>query len=306
MYQIFSQITPFFLLIGLGWCIFKLKIGSTSWLKPLGDFAFFIGFPALIFSNLTAKNIDYNLIEGSFLRLSSLLFGTLVLLFVFLKKQVKSNQMKATLIICFLFGNAAFLGIPLVTKLNPDMAQVASLNASIMLFWVFSIGLILAESYTKKDYSIKRTLYSLVKNPLLLSVVFGISFSLGKFSIPELIQYPIKMVGEAVTPLVMIMIGLFVASQPPPTKERLKHSFIFSIFKLFVFPLLGLVVFSLFNKQELSSLVQFAMPTAITPFILAERYELDQTFISNSIIISTLLSFFTIPVIIYLFNFVSI
>ena len=189
-----------------------------------------------------------------------------------------------------------------LTSLNNDLAQLASLNASIMLFWVFSLGLIIVEAYTKDQRNIIKIFASLLKNPLLLSVLLGIGFNYLEISVPEIIHKPIEMTGKAVSPMVMLMIGIFIAENPIKSFVAVKAPIIFSVFKLLLFPILGLILFSLRGKQELSSIVQFAMPTAITPFAMAHRYNLNKEFICNSIIVSTVLSLFTLPIIIYLFK----
>ena len=306
MLDILTQILPLFIIIGFGWLISRFKIATKLWLKPIGDFALFIGFPALIFGNLTKENIDFQIIGDSFMRVSILLLGMLLILISVINWVAKSKQMKATLIICFLFGNAAFLGIPLVTSLNNDLAQLASLNASIMLFWVFSLGLIIVEAYTKDQRNIIKIFISLTKNPLLLSVVLGIGFNYLEISIPKFIHKPIEMTGKAVSPMVMLMIGIFIAENPIKSFVTVKAPMIFSTFKLLIFPIIGLILFSLRGKQELSSIVQFAMPAAITPFAMAHRYNLNGEFICNSIIVSTVLSLFTLPIIIYLFKFLEV
>ena len=303
MLEILSQISPLFIIIGVGWLILKLKIASESWLKPIGDFALFIGFPALIFGNLTKEKIDFLLISESFMRVSLLLLCLLFVVLLTVHWFVKSKQMKATIVLCLLFGNAAFLGIPLVTSLNKDLAQLASLNASIMLFWVFSLGLVIVETYTKDKVTIKKIVVSLLKNPLLFSVLLGIGFNYLDVSVPKVIFKSIEMTGKSVSPMVMLMLGIFIAKNPPTDFATIKAPLLFSAFKLFIFPVLGLILFSLRGKHELSSIVQFAMPAAITPFAMAERYNLNKTFICNSIIISTVISLFTLPIIIYIFNF---
>lgn len=305
MVTILIQILPLFLIIATGWLFYRLKIANENWLKPIGDFALYIGFPALIFGNLTAQPINFELISLSFYKVSALLIGMLLLIAPFLKWLSKSKQSKATLIICFLFGNAAFLGIPLVTSLDESLTQLASLNASMMLFWVFSLGLIIVEYYTMEEPKIGKIVINLIKNPLLLSVIFGIGFNYFNIPVAKVIHLPIEMLGKAVSPMIMLLIGIFIASHPPKNLGVIKAPLIFSAFKLLLFPIIGIFLFSLNNSQELSSIVQFAMPAAITPFAMAEKYKLDKEFICNSIIISTILSLFTLPFIIYLFNLVS-
>jgi hypothetical protein len=43
------------------------------------------------------------------------------------------------------------------------------------------------------------------------------------------------------------------------------------------------------------SLIESAMPLAITPFALADTYELDKEFIARSIVLSTIVAVLTLP-----------
>jgi len=72
----------------------------------------------------------------------------------------------------------------------------------------------------------------------------------------------------------------------------------FSIFTLFLLPALlwaGLDIFEMTPKNFAPSIVQAAMSVAITPFALAHKYHLDAHFIARSIVLTTILSIFTLP-----------
>lgn len=304
MGTILLQILPLFIIIAIGWFFVKVKIANQNWLKPISDFALYIGFPALIFTNLTNNTLDFNLVSHSFQLVSFLLLGMLILILIGLKFLKSSHNKKATYIICFLFGNAAFLGIPIIATLAPELAKIASVNAAIMLFWVFSLGLIIVEYLTLDKPQIKKITINLFKNPLLLSVIFGLGFNYLQIPIPNVINQPIHILSQAVSPMIMLVIGVFIAINPPKSVIGLKSAAIFSFLKLLVFPVLGILCFNYFKiENSFSQLTQFAMPAAITPFAMAERYKLDLEFICNSIILSTIISLFSLPLIIYLINF---
>ena len=77
------QILPLFLIIGLGWIISKLSIANKYWLKPIGDFSFYIGFPALIFYNLIEIKIPFKLVQNALFNNTILIFSLLILLYLF-------------------------------------------------------------------------------------------------------------------------------------------------------------------------------------------------------------------------------
>lgn len=304
MQEVFFQILPFFSIIALGWLISKFKLANQSWLKPIGDFSFYIGFPALIFSNLIELPISKDLLSKGFYYNSALSLGVLSLLlvsFLFLKI---SRSNKATLVICFLFGNMAFMGIPILTALNPQLKQEASLNASIHLFWVFTLGLFIIEWLTLEKPNTKKILLNLLKNPLLLSVVFGLLFNSLSVSIPKVVIRPIEMLGQTVSPLVMLMIGIFIYAHPIQKLSELKAPLIYSLLKLFIIPLIAFFIFKQFSidKDGFSMLVDIAMPCAITPFAMADIYGMNKSFISKSIILSTLFSLISLSIIISILN----
>ena len=304
MLSVFLQILPLFLIIGLGWIIAKLKLANESWLKPIGDFSFYIGFPALVFYNLIEINIPFNLIKDAFLHNTILIFSLVALLYLVSLFFKISNRNKATLLFCFMFGNIAFMGIPILTSLNPSLKQEASLNAAIHLFWVFSLGIFTIEWLTSKKSDSKTLLLNLFKNPLLLSVLLGLTVNFIAIDIPDPISAPIKMLGNVVAPLVMLMIGIFMYLNPIKKWNELKNPIIYSSIKLLLFPIISILVLKGINLSEsfFSSVIDMAMPCAITPFALADAYGLNKKFIANSIIISTSLSILTLTIIIGLIS----
>jgi predicted permease len=304
MLSVFLQILPLFLIIGLGWIIAKLKLADESWLKPIGDFSFYIGFPALIFHNLIEIHIPFELIKDAFFNNTVLIFSLVLLLYLssFLFKISKSN--KATLLFCFMFGNIAFMGIPILTSLDPNLKQEASLNAAIHLFWVFSIGIFTIEWLTVKTSNTKTLILNLFKNPLLLAVLAGLIVNSLEISLHQPLTIPIKMLGNVVAPLVMLMIGIFMYINPIKGWKELKSSFIYSSIKLLIFPIIAIISLKAINLSNtfFSSVIDVAMPCAITPFALADKYGLNKKFIANSIIVSTSLSILTLTIVIGLIS----
>jgi len=298
------QILPLFLIIGLGWIISKIGIANKYWLKPIGDFSFYIGFPSLMFYNLIEIKTPFELVKNALFSNTILIFSLLIILYIFSLFFKISKKNKATLLFCFMFGNIAFMGIPILTSINPNLKQEASLNAAIHLFWVFSIGVFSVEWLTNKKNDVKTILLNLLKNPLLLSVVFGLTINFLEISFPLIVTIPIKMLGDVVAPLVMLMIGIFIYFNPIKNWIELINPTIYSFIKLLIFPIIAIYTLKSINLSEtfFSSVIDIAMPCAITPFALAEIYDLNRKFIANSIIISTSASILTLSIIIGLIS----
>lgn len=300
MLHILIQILPFFIIVGVGILITQLKIANASWLTPLGKFALNIGFPSLIFVGLTQQKFNNDLLFESFFSFGSILICiilSIVILSRIFPRQIGTS--KSTYLLLFLFGNAAYLGIPLISSFGNHLQTPATIHAAVMLFIVFTIGLWLASKWKTKQTSVNKLLLNLLKNPLLISVIIGFTFNYFNLHTPSVLYQPISMFGNSVAPIVMLMIGIFIAVNPIK-KSAIKSALLYSALKLVVLPLIVYLVIRPQAEIAKTAIIQLAMPAAITPFALADEFNLKKDFICNAIIFSTLLSIFTLPIFIYL------
>ncbi len=301
MIEILITIAPLFLIILAAALLQKFKNIGKDWGKPLNEYALNFGFPVLIFSALAKTSFSFEseaplLIANSLLILIGFVLAAAIGKFFRLKKQIFS-----TLFVCFVFVNAAYLGIPVLTQISGEqILPTASLIAAIYLFWVFTVGIGYLDyslNKNKKDVAIKM-LKNLTKNPLLLAVIFGlIAGSLG-VTMPSVVEKSLGMISASVTPVVLVVIGLFIGTSKIGKISEWGPVLLFSLFTLVALPAgfyFGTKLFG-FNPSEFgSSIIQSAMPLAITPFALADMYKLNKTFISRSIVLSTGLSVVSLP-----------
>jgi predicted permease len=100
----------------------------------------------------------------------------------------------------------------------------------------------------------------------------------------------------------LIVIGLFIGKSKFGKIQDWIPVLLFSICILILIPALfylTLLISNIDPIQFTSSIIQAAMPLAITPFALADKYTLDKDFIAKSIVLSTILSVFSLPFWIY-------
>jgi len=311
MWEIFIVIVPLFLIIFGAALINRIKNLDDSWSKVLNSFALNVGLPALIFSSLSKVSFDgqANIIIANslFLLLSfALVYGLGRVL------NIKAKITK-TLFICLAFGNIAYLGIPVLTQIyGPKILPDASLIIGVHLFWLFTIGLgfldydkasrqswvgKLLHKKNKQDI-IKHIGLDLLKNPLLLSIIFGLLVTISDIRLPRLITNAIDMLAASVSPVVLVVIGLFIGASKIGKLKEWIPVIAFTIVTLFLLPgafYLGLKIFASDMDKYIPSMIMIAMPLAITPFALADKYNLDKQFIARAIVLSTTLSIITIP-----------
>lgn len=301
MIQVLTVIAPLFLIIFASALLQKFKNIGDNWSTVLNEFALKIGFPALIFSALSKVPFSFSTEAGLIISNSLFIVTSLLLAFIIGKILRLEKQMFRTLFICFVFGNVAYLGIPILTQTSGDkILPTATLIVAIYLFWIFTAGIGYLDysiAKNKRDVA-KNILKNLLTNPLLISVILGILIGSFKISLPAILLKSLDMITASVTPTVLIVIGLFIGKSKFGKLSEWLPVLLFSILKLAMLPAIfyfGAKFSGASLPQFPSSIIQAAMPLAITPFALADKYSLNKDFIARSIVLSTILAVISLP-----------
>lgn len=301
MIEVAIIISPLFLVIFVTAFVQYIKKVGKEWSTILNSFALNIGLPALIFTALSKSSINFSEEVDVIVINSIFLLGSFLLVYGCGKILRFSPKILRTLFICFTFSNFAYLGLPVLTQvLGPSILPIAGLIIAVYSFWLFTVGIgFLDYSVQKvKKNVFKNVLNDLVKNPLLISVFLGILVTSLKIQTPDIIMKSIEMVAASVTPVVLVVIGLFIGNTKIGEVKEWVPVLAFSILTLLALPALFYFSSKLFGftgEGFAASLIDVAMPLAITPFALADKFNLEKKFIARVIVLSTVLSAITIP-----------
>ncbi len=301
MTQILTVIAPLFLIIFTTALLQRLRNIGENWSTVLNEFALKIGLPVLIFSALSKVPFSFSAQAELILSNSLFILFCLILAAIVGKILKLERKMFRTLFICFAFGSVAYLGIPILVQVYGEpIIPTTTLIVAIYLFWVFTIeiGYLDYSMEKKKSAVAKNILKNLFTNPLLVSVILGILIGSFQIQLPSILTKSLDMITASVTPTVLIVIGLFIGKSKIGRLKEWFPIFCFSILTLMILPAIfyfGAKIFGYPPTQFSSSIIQAAMPLAITPFALADRYNLDKVFIARSIVLSTILSILTLP-----------
>ncbi len=301
MFEVLLVILPLFLIIFGSAFLVRIGIADEKWQPVLNSYAVKIGLPALIFSALS--KLEFNWADQITLIVANSLLILSVFAAVFVAGKVFriGKKMFRTLFFSLGFGNLAYLGFPVLVQLEGEQILArASLIVAVYLFWFFTIGIGFLE-FTKGNRSkfvLNTVLVKLLKNPLLIAVYVGLIFAFFKIQLPDVVNQSIGMVASSVTPVVLVVIGLFLGTAK---FGRLKDWFpvgVFTLITLMALPAMmyyGLKYFGYIPSNFTASIIEAAMPIAITPFAISGEYDLDDAFIARTIVLSTIVSVITIP-----------
>ncbi|NCU42660.1 MAG: AEC family transporter [Candidatus Moranbacteria bacterium] len=300
MIEILITILPLFLIIFASAIIERFTHIGETWSPTLNEFALRVGFPVLIFSSLVQH--PFSLFQQWPLIVSNslLILSGFVLAFLLGKILHLSPQNFRTFFICIVFGNVAYLGIPIIVQTLGEQALPSTgLVIATYLFWLFTLGIGYLEHSLKKDTStITRDIFkNLLKNPLLIAVVLGVILSGMSVSLPPLFVETLTIVKASVTPLILIVIGLFIGKSHIGNIREWIPVAGFSFLTLFLLP--GFFFVSLlflgFSPKDFSiSIIEAGMPLAVTAFALVDQYKLNKIFIARTVVLSTIFSIFSL------------
>lgn len=293
-----QTILPVFLIIILGAFFYRIGLARYSWIEVLNEFVVRIGFPSLIFSTLVKLEWDFRL-HGQILIMNSayvlFCFGLALAVSRVFKFEKK---IKRTLFLAATYGNIAYLGIPVIEMfLGKAFLPEASLITACYLFWIFTVGMIYLEYSKTGEVKLLQIFVKLIKNPLIISVLAGGVVLLLNVSIPAVVLKPLEMISASVTPVILFSLGIFLGNSRVGNLREWGPVIALVFFVLAIKPalyLLAVMGLSLPVQSFYTSILDAAMPMALTPFALAGEFDLDADFLARGIVLSTILSLFSL------------
>ena len=313
MQVVLTAVFPVFGIIFLGYIT-----GITGKFKPednivLGRFALWIAFPALLFIKMANASID-GLFNVPFI--VTILTCIYVLHFIALTvgKKLFPDTPKALALhsLGTMYPNVGWLGLPIFIVAFPaEYIQPAIIAIIVYNIFALNTAIVSLEhnSEQKTGYLklFKKTFVSLLKSPVFLPPILGIVVSLFAISIPEGMDTFVTLLGNATFPAALFSIGLaMVDKQNMRIDQNLKEVIWVVIMKLFVQPLIAFIVgYYIFNLEPVllhTAILMAAMPTAPTTFIIGQHYNIYVNRAITIVVVTTLLSVFTISGLLILFQ----
>jgi len=222
---------------------------------------------------------------------------------------LKLPEKQAVIHILHMFlGNIVFLGFPLLDALFPGGEAIlyAALYQLVMntVLWSYGVFKLNPGSHEKGLKSLKKML-----NPNTIALCIGLIMMILHLRLPYVLHQSLGGLGNTTLYLAMIYIGILLAKAHFFEIVRNPDVILLSVQKLFIIPILLLVIFYflfLFSGLKINDIafsvliLEASMPCMTILVILARRYGADDRKAMENFVISTLLSVLSLPLISYL------
>ena len=289
--KLFEVLFPVFFIVGVGYYIGKKdpKIDT----KFITNLAANFGTPALILYALNIKNISFDIFSNYFwyflLAIVGFFLVGVIILFILKTKDV-IRQLPP-----FILPNTGNMGLPIcLFAYGSQGLGVAATISSLVILFHFTLGVFLADK--KFNFEV------IIKSPSFYAIIVSVFFLYFEIDPPSFLVNTTMLITYATIFLILMSLGIALT--------RLKvfsfnSALVSSIARIVIGPIIAFIIIKYFNLSGFAAgvlLIQSAMPSAVLTYLVGSIYSPKKIVdsIASMIVVSTLLSFITIPIIVFI------
>ena len=297
---VFQTMLKLFLLLILGFVLFKCHIFDEYTNKKISALIVNVASPMLIISSIAGvegsnKSIVFLMIgAGILMYIGFIILGKIInRIFPFPKKDWPVYECMVV------FANTGFMGYPvLLDVFGQEAVFYASLIHMAFNFFVYTYAIM---CLTKSDDSEFKLNFKQLLTPGIVLIFIGILIYLFDMQLPSVLMDTINSVGSLTAPLSMMMIGSSLAVYPIKDSFTDWRSYVFAFVRLIIVPFVTMIVCRLLHINPYYAnitIITNAMPVGSMVLMLATQYNANVKIVTKNIVVSTLLSVITIPIVV--------
>lgn len=298
MSAIENTILSIVLMIGLGYVLKRIDFLSEKDIDPFNKIVMYILMPCMIFHAIYMADLN-SISNMGILPLiilgSSLATGAVS--FIILKQFKLDDKTLWSVLVTVMIANTAFMGYPVNLGiygqdgfLRAIFCDIATLSTFLLLSFVLIL---------KFGGTVKTAVKKIAFFPPLWAVILGLILNFINVPIGPVLDNTVNYLGQGAIPLIMVTLGLSIDFSALK-RSRAMIAFT-SIMKLAFFPFIAFLLatyLGLVNLEHTVSVIEAAMPSGMMSLLLAITYKLDYEMTSDCILINTVISLITLPIII--------
>lgn len=283
-----------FVLMGVGIAARKKNVITEEGKMLLTDLVLNVILPCSIISSFCME-LDYEVLAAG---MQTLLISVILQMFCSWISATCYNRVPKRQRMILQYGtvcsNAGFLGNPVAEGLY---GSVGLLYASFYLIpqriVIWSAGI----SYFTEAPDRKEVIKKIMKHPCIIATGIGFAIMVFQLPLPAFLNRSIKSLGGCTTALTMVLIGAMLADAGVRGIVN-KTTAAFAFVRLLAIPacvMAGCYVFRAESMAAKLSTVLAAMPAGSTTALLAMKYDGDEAFASQCVVLTTILSMLLLP-----------
>ena len=295
-----EQMIVLFFLMGVGFFGYKKNIITEESGKKLSAIVVNIANPAMI---LTGCMGDEKIEGQELLMMVGIvvaMYSVLLLLALIIPRilRVKKGS-RGPYQVMTIFSNIGFMGFPVITALYGSgallYASLFMIPYNILIYTYGVAAMSAGKSSMKDSFSIRKIL-----NVGVIACIVTMIVYLLQIPVPSFIKSTATHLSNLTAPLSMMVIGASLATIDLKKLFMDGKLLLFSVIKLIVIPVVGMVIIRQFVDNEIICgvcMVMLATPVGSMTAMLAQQYEGDYEMASKGVALTTVLSVATMPLV---------
>ena len=304
MIDVLNISIPFFALIFLGFIAHAFRFIDVTGAQTMSKFAFYITLPPFMFLKISASDPASILNWGFVWRYETSTIIIFLAAALLAKLLFKLEQLESGIFgLNVAYPNYGYMGIPLAILAFGDEA---ALPMALILFADTIVLLTLTACFVASNEiaplkAVRRISITMITNPLLLAVVFGLLFSISGMILPQIPRQFGNLLAGAAAPVALFALGATLFGQP--VRAAAAEVSTISILKLILHPLLVSMFFIALPGQNplwvKVAIMSSSLPVAANVFMLANHYGAYTGRSASAILVSTTLASITVPIFLF-------
>ena len=312
---VLSSLIPVVLLINIGFIAARARYIRAEATKDLATLVFTVLTPALLFRTMSTVHV-----ERLDFKPVAVYFAAAILLFAAMLFWQGATRRAAVLALAATFSNTVAIGIPLVGLAYGEAGLVTlftliSLHALIMLtLATVMLELAVAHEAASKippdpgddagsgrrrmAHMVLGALRNGIFHPVPLPIIVGLLFAQTGWVLPEVVDRPLLLLGNAMGPLALVLVGATLASAR--IGAQLKGAVGLALLKNLVLPAIVAAfgwAAGLTGLPLTVMIVAASLPIGANVFMFSQRYEVAQELVTAGVAVSTVLGVVTISLV---------
>ncbi len=289
-----NDVLPIFLVASVGFLLARYLHADV---KTLSRLAFNALAPCLVFNSLVTSKISADEFGRMVLFTVCVVLGIgLIGRLITLPLRLDRATVSAFMIVV-MFSNGGNYGLSVsMFAFGRDALARATIYFVTSSILMYTVGVFLASSGRK---NVREALAGVLKIPAVYGVIAAVIVMVTQTTLPAPVMRPVELLSNAALPVMMLVLGMQLERAAIP--ERPLLVVMATVLTLIVTPLLalGLVqLMGLSGAARQAAVIEASMPTAVVTTILALEYEIAPAFVTGVVFVSTLLSPFTVTLLI--------
>jgi len=288
--KLFEVVFPVFFVVGIGYYLGKKNPKIDT--KFITNFAANIGTPAMVIYAVTSTGINFEIFRDYFwyYLLAIICFSIVGIINLFLINTKDIIRELPPLI----FPNTGNMGLPIcLFAYGSQGLGVSASITSLIILMHFTVGVFLADRKFNLDV--------IIKNPPFYAIIFSAIVLFYEIDMPVFVINTTEWLMYVTIFLILMSLGIALTRLKV---FSLNNAVISSITRMFIGPLIGIGLIWFFDLEGFAAgvlLIQCSMPSAVLNYLVGSIYSPKKVVdsVASTIVVSTLMSFITIPIVVY-------